>query len=383
MSFLDPAYDVCENATVRYRVEVAHNESALDELENDWNRLNTATQEPNPFMTVGWYRSWLGGSNHQPLGNRLSPYVLVLKEGNSVAGIVPFVRHIASRLFRVRKLEFGSIHADYNDLVLGNDLEGQTTAVVDFLARTSEQWDVVDLRDLRDTGVQIAVIERALAHAGLSYHVLPEQNSCPYMKIDGDASEMTQRLSGHGRRALRNRCKRAAAQGLRTRIIENPAQEPDLLKKLIRLESNKHLRSIYPPFIGMFPDVFQSLIESLGPQGWLYVALLESGDQPVAFQLGFRCGDKLWDYSKAYDRLFSGFAPGTLLLLALLDYGFERGFREYDFLRGEEPYKLVWSTGSHRRLRVLIWNKHKISRVRKFIYFNLRSAFHRFLRRPA
>ena len=123
------------------------------------------------------------------------------------------------------------------------------------------------------------------------------------------------------------------------------------------------------------------MFDNLGPHGWLYVALLELGDQPVAFQFGFRCGDKLWDYAKAYDRSFSRFAPGTLLLLALLDYGFGRGFREYDFLRGEEPYKMIWGTGCQRRLRVLIWNRRRISRVRKFIYYDLRSAVNWLLRK--
>jgi CelD/BcsL family acetyltransferase involved in cellulose biosynthesis len=370
-----------EEREPRYTIESVSTEEGLSALESDWNRLSETADHPNAFVTYGWFRAWVRRIALEYHSGRFLPNVLVLRESGSVAGIAPLVRHIASRFFRVRKLEFASIHADYNDLVLGKDPTGQTMAIADFLARTSAEWDVVDLRDLRDTGEQIALIERALEHVGLSYRFFPEQNSCPYLTIGGDASEVTKRLSGHVRRTLRNRSVRAAAQGLRTRIIENPAREPDLLRKLIVLESKKHLRSVHPPFIGTYPDVFQSLFDNLGPHGWLYVALLELGDQPVAFQFGFRCGDKLWDYAKAYDRSFSRFAPGTLLLLALLDYGFGRGFREYDFLRGEEPYKMIWGTGCQRRLRVLIWNRRKISRVRKFIYYDLRSAVNWLLRK--
>jgi CelD/BcsL family acetyltransferase involved in cellulose biosynthesis len=37
-----------------------------------------------------------------------------------------------------------------------------------------------------------------------------------------------------------------------------------------------------------------------------------------------------------------------MLFPALLDRGFSRGYGEYDFLRGEEPYKMRWSTARRR-----------------------------------
>lgn len=90
-------------------------------------------------------------------------------------------------------------------------------------------------------------------------------------------------------------------------------------------------------------------------------------------------GGKLWEYTKAYNRSFSRLAPGTLLLPALLDYGFERGYHEYDFLRGEEPYKMVWSAGCHRRFRLLIWNRGGISRMHKFLYRDVKTPIYRIL----
>ena len=375
MSFVYMANSVSENASRRYSVETVRTEAALDGLESDWNRLTQNAEQPNVFMTYCWYRAWITQFARQFSG-RISPYVLVLREGETVVGISPLARRLASRFFRVRKLEFSTIHSDYNDAVLGGDSAGLTGAVVNFLARTTEQWDVVDLRDLRNTGEGTALIETALARAGLHYCILPEDGSCPYLPIDGDAAGLMKRLSGHIRRVIRKRGERAAAEGVRMRVIENPQQETGLLQKLITLDHQKSLRSVYPPFVGTYPEVFQSLFVGLGPRGWLYVALLEQGDRPIAYQLGFRCGDKLWDYNKAYDNSFSRIAPGTLLLAGLLDYGFERGFREYDFLRGEEPYKMVWSTACHRRFRLLIWNRRGLSRVRKFVYHDAKGAIY-------
>jgi CelD/BcsL family acetyltransferase involved in cellulose biosynthesis len=276
----------------------------------------------------------------------------------------------------MRRLEFVTNHADYNELVLGGDPAGQTDAVVNHLASTTDQWDVVDLRDLPESaGAQ--AIGSLLQRAGLRYCIVPEAEACPFLAIDGDSSELIKKLSGDSRRTLRQRMTRAAAEGLRVRIIEHPESEPDLLRKLIALDHQKHLQKHRPAFIGTYPEVFQSLFDRLGPRGCLYVALMESGSRPVAFQFGFRSSGRLWDYSKAYDRAFSRFAPGAVLLTALVDYGFTHGCHEYDFLRGEEPYKMVWSTGCHRRSRLLIWNRRLQSRFSKFVYHDLRLSLYR------
>jgi CelD/BcsL family acetyltransferase involved in cellulose biosynthesis len=378
------AHTYDESAGARYAIETIADEDALDDVETDWNRLSEQVKPRNAFMTFGWFRTWARHYAENDKSGKFQSQVLLLRQGKELVGVAPLVRRISSRFgFYVRKLEFATTHADYNQLVLGNHPADQTDALVDFLAQTSEQWDIVDLRDIPDGEVGTALIERALVRNGLPFRVLPEEDGCPYLSIDGDAAHQMSKLSGHERRVLRRRSAQAAEQGLRVRIIEHPEQEPGLLEKMMLLESKKHLRSEFPPFIGLLPKVFRSLLDRLGPRGWLYVALLENGEEPVAHQLGFRCGDKLWDYHKAYDRDYARFAPGTILLPALLDYCFQHGYREYDFLRGEEPYKMVWSSGVHRRSRLLIWNRRGGSRVRKFVYHDLKTATRRLLRAQA
>lgn len=365
-----------------YTIETISTEQALSALESDWNRLSESAEHPNVFMTYDWFRAWLNRGVKESRHGCFQPNVLVLKNANEVVGISPLIRRLSARFFRVRKLGFVTNHSDYNDLTLGPDSIGMVASVADFLAQTTEQWDVVELRDLRDTGTGTASLDQALSRVGLPHSIFPEPDRCPYLPITGDAASCMNGLSGHVRRTLRKRMERAEAEGLRTRIIENPHQETGLLDTLVGLDWQKHLHRLSPTFVGTYPEVFESLFHTLGPLGWLYVALLEQGDHPVAFQIGFRCGTKLWDYSKAYDRSFSKFAPGILLTLSLLDYGFAHGFDEYDFLRGEETYKTLWSSGYHGQFRVLIWNRRWLSRTRKWLYSDLRSTLYRMLGRP-
>jgi CelD/BcsL family acetyltransferase involved in cellulose biosynthesis len=355
-----------------YSVDAIVTEEGLDGLEEAWNRLSASSDSPNVFTTYGWYRAWLRRLVVDEGAKRLQPYVLAIKQDGAIVGISPLVRRVVSRFgFRVRKLEFLTHHADYNDLIVGKDQAAQASVVVKFLAREANQWDFIDLRDMQGSEIDTGHLENSLVRAGLRHKQFPEEEGCPYLLLGRSVADVTKELSAHERSTLRRRTELATEADLRTRIIENPEQEPGLLDKLIAVDRMKHLHRLTPSFVGVYPEVFRALMENLGPRGWLYVGLLEAGDQSVAFQFGFRCGQKLWDYAKAYDRSFRRFAPGTLLLTAVLEYGIERGFKEYDFLRGEDPYKAVWGTGSHRRVRFLIWNRNWMSRLGAFAYFNL------------
>jgi CelD/BcsL family acetyltransferase involved in cellulose biosynthesis len=365
-------------ASAGYSVERVVNETDLNLLESDWNRLSESTAPRNVFATFGWYAAWTRHYSERERGDRFRPAVFVFRRNGAVVGIAPFVQRVTSQFgIRVRRLEFVSIHADYNQLVIGEDRANLSMALLEYLARIPEQWDAIDLRDLSDGEDEAGLVTTALARAGLLYRVSVEKHPCPYMAIDGNAEQQVARLSGHVRRVLRKRRALAEEEGARVRIIEHPEQEPELLKMMIELERKKHTRSEFPPFIAPHEDVFRGLIENLGSRNLLCVALLERGTEAIAFQLSFRCGNALWDYNKAHDHAYSRLAPGTLLLLAMFDYGFAGGFKEYDFLRGEEDYKRLWSSNCRNRLRLLIWNDRVTSRLRKAIYYDVKPAVYR------
>jgi CelD/BcsL family acetyltransferase involved in cellulose biosynthesis len=328
-------------------------------------------------MTYDWFRIWSKRSVQENRKGHFRPHVLVLKEDETVVGIVPLVRHQSSfRHLRMRRLEFSTSHADYNDVVLGRDTAGQTMVMLEFLARTPEQWDLVELRDLRDTGDTIAHIKDALARTDLIYRLFPENGRCPQMSIDGSWPEILSRRSSATRHTFRNqqsRLNRMISDGLRVRIIDCPQEEPGLLDKMIAVEAQKRVsgKSLIP-VLGYYPDAFRSMFETLGPKGWLCIAAVELKDRLLAWQLLFRCGEKLWGYLTAYDNEFSRLSPSSMLMPAVVDYGFSCGYTEYDFLRGEEPYKLRWATGFHQTYRLLIWNRRWMSRLRANAYLRFR-----------
>ncbi len=348
-----------------YTVELISTVEGIAALENDWNRLIDCAENPNVFMTYGWFYAWTKELANENGRGRLQPYVLSIKQNEAVVGIAPLVLRIASRFgLQVRKLEFATHHSDYNELVVGRDVDALTSAAIEYLARSTRDWDLIELEELRDTGHLIAAIRSAAASSGLPCRFFLEADGCPYMPIDGPwAQTQKKKHLNFARRAFLGFSKRAG-EGFRLRVAERPHTERDLLERIIAVEAQKQVGGdLSEPFFGRHPEIFQTLFDKLGPRGSIAIVLLEKCDELVAYLVLFACGEKLWHYQTAYHRTFSELSPGTLLMCAAVDYGFEHGCNEFDFLRGMERYKQRWTEEFRRNSRVVLWNRRWISRV--------------------
>ena len=128
-----------------------------------------------------------------PLVGWLSRNVLVLRSDGSICDIVPLTRaEISIYGIRLRRPQFvGRNHEwDYNDLLVGENLEEKVDAVVKHLAQTPRDWELVDLIDVRDTNTSAECIQSMASKAGLSCALLPAKERCPYIRIDSGWDEM-------------------------------------------------------------------------------------------------------------------------------------------------------------------------------------------------
>ncbi len=330
-----------------YSVDVVE-EGGLRDLGDDWRRLSAEQEVPNVFTSFEWASAWweFPGRDRASGGER-NLYVVVLRRDGRVSGIAPFVlRRAAKGGVVIRKIEFmdGGL-ADYNDLLFSSDAAGQCAALVAHLERDRRRWDLLELRNLRDTPSR-EHLEAALRRSDLQFRFRPD-SVCPYVSVQSDWAGFERAMSYNSRRTFRNQRNRLERlKSLRIRVLENPAQESGLLPRIIELERQKK-SDPEDRVLGRHESFFQALFESLGPAGGLYIALMEIGTELVAYQLGFRCGRKLWDYTKAHHPDYARSSPGTMLVPAIWDYAFGHGYDEYDFLRGEEAYKRRWARDSH------------------------------------
>jgi CelD/BcsL family acetyltransferase involved in cellulose biosynthesis len=123
----------------------------------------------------------------------------------------------------------------------------------------------------------------------------------------------------------------------------------------VELESGKHemlrlclkLKSLQYRQSGLF-DLFnvpwiERLVELIAAQHDSnfrgVTSVLYAGGRPIALHFGM-CSQKVWHYwFPAYEREFSRYSPGILLLLEMISGAHKLGVSEIDFGKGEADYK--------------------------------------------
>lgn len=368
---------------VTLKVEVVKSEEQLLALREEWRQLESATLNANIFLTFDWAFGWWKhiGSNDECLGPK-QLHVLALRREGRLTGLAPFMLRSPSRRgLSVRKLEFlgGTFH-DYNGLLFEGDLVGQAKALASHLATTQSMWDVADFRSLPAHSAAASSLEAALGRTELPFRVKSD-DPCPFIPIRTDWQGFLKASSNRTRATFRNhfnRLKRLEAEGARIRVIEHPERESDLLRRMIEVENRKIVRGAPGlRLLGAAEAFFDFLFGAFGPADKLYVAVIEKPERLIAYEMGFRCGENLWAYAKAFDSAFGYYSPGTMLIPSILDYGFRSGYKEYDFLRGDEAYKLNWADESHQTVRIQVWKNQWRSRAAAWIYFSLRPRVYR------
>jgi CelD/BcsL family acetyltransferase involved in cellulose biosynthesis len=356
-------------------VEIVEDAENMRALRDDWDRLSSACP-PNIYGTFEWYWGWWTQVARRQPNRRQRLQVLVIRRAGEVVGIVPLALRVVSRGgLTIRKLEFigGDNLPDYQAPLLACEPELQLSAVADHLAKTRDRWDILELHNLAPAPAEV------LHHA--FERVFPLQvtrgEDCPFFAVEGPWSSIAQRAGKATRQTLRNQTNRLERHGFRVRIIERPDVAPGLLDRMVSLEARKLVRGASgDQVLARWPEFFSFVFQELGPKGWIGVAVLEKGSELIAYNLFFRCGKSVWDYTKAYDPAYAKLSPGTMLLPAIVDYAHAHGYREYDFLRGSEPYKMKWAASVRRTFHLQGWHMGWRSRLSAVLYFDLhRSAF--------
>jgi len=314
-------------------------------IKEAWQRLAATSPHKNVFRTFEWCWAWWIHIGSRDSAHSL--YVLTVEVLGQITAIAPLMLRTAERNgLSQRRLEFlgGGGWSDYHDILLGEDSQEDLGAIFYFLARESKNWDLIRLEQVQQHSELERTLQDAVRVAGLHCRRF-ETERCYFLPIECDFREWLKHRSASSRKTFQtkiNRLRRLERAGLKISVIENPQDFSDLAMRMAALEEQKTERG-FTPVIGRSVRFFEAVFETLGPGRWIYVITAEHEDRLVAYQLGFRCGENLWDYAKAYDSAHSYFSLGTLMISRLLQYGFEGGFRQYDFLRGDEAYKRRWT----------------------------------------
>jgi CelD/BcsL family acetyltransferase involved in cellulose biosynthesis len=318
------------NASVletQLRCEVVTDFRRLQELCPEWRRLWKSDSQAEIFQTPEWAIAWWHCFGH---GCTLCSLVVFAED--EVIGIVPLVK-------REGVIQFlGVPEADYVDIICEEKWAQEVLEVAFKTLRESvTEWSECIWQHLSKES-RVMRHYRALSRQALgNLHCLPTERYQTILLQENRDAVLHSLLGKKHTRRRRNKLQKAGQ--VRFRHLQTPDAAGTCLNDFFHHHVRRHeaigKRSVYSaPESRQF---IRTLFTKLGSAARLGV--LELNGRPLAWHFGFQVNGKFLLYQHTFDVDASDYTPGELLLWNLFEYARDNVAREFDFGRGNEPYK--------------------------------------------
>ena len=327
-------------------VRATHDPARLEALVPEWSALVDAAGTPSPFSAPEWLVPWwrrFGGRRGLWNSSRRG----AARDGSTASSCSRRAPGFPG-LRRWQLLGNGLTGADGLDLLVragaGRAVRG---ALAEALAAGG--WDLLDLEDLPFGSPTAAALRQVLAPRGVAVETA-RRFACPGFAIRGTFEAHVQEL--RRRETYGRRVRWLARQpGFRIDVATTPDQAAPALEDFLRLHRLRWKgragatgsRRARRRTSTATPRVASPRAAGCASTGC---------SSPAARSrrcTGFEAGGTFHYYQSGYDPEWAARSPGLVLTGRTVEDAYARGLRYYDFLRGEEAYKLDW-TADRREL---------------------------------
>ncbi|MEX2142279.1 MAG: GNAT family N-acetyltransferase [Pirellulales bacterium] len=315
-----------------------------------WNQLARGL----PFRRWEWLEPWwthYGLESGQPTPAKRLVLLAVWDDQQLIAVAPWYLSRGWGEGRTLRALGAGEVCSEYVTILCDLGCEDRVGAALanwlteNACGRRDEKLDW-ELLELSGVVAGDRNVSRLLDHlAELGNDVYPRAGqSCWRIELPERWNEFVSRLSKSHRKQVR----RAARKLADRRAIVHQATTLDELRQgfdiLVDLHQRRweslgdrgcFARPGFAPF-------HRATSERLFLDGCVDLLWLELDGRPLAAEYHLLGSDVVYAYQSGIDPDRLEHEPGRLAVTATIQRGIERGFRSYDFLRGDEPYKAHW-----------------------------------------
>jgi CelD/BcsL family acetyltransferase involved in cellulose biosynthesis len=324
----------------------------------EWNLLLSQHPEPTPFQTRAFLIHWREHFAHAD-----SIRVLTAKVGQCVVGLLPvYIRTIDPGLQQIEIIGTSPIPSANDGLVDRTDL------IID-----GGRWDIGEQlvrRLLEAISPRTTILFRYVPESGPLASITPRTcrilqrrafwriaSRSLYTKLPSTWEEFTASKSAKWRKRLKDRLNLLSRSGtVHAEIYTGPSYHQSLLDDVFTVDSRSWKAEQGTSHLPKGPrrDFIHNLFDDLCRTRQASIALLRINGRPVAYELNLTQQNRVYAYLKAYDKEFKQVGPGTFLTHFVMRDAITRGAAEYDQLRGDEPYKRIFTERERRDLDILI-----------------------------
>ena len=309
-----------------------------------WQGLLARSAFPSPFMSWPWQTAWLGAFG---AGRRLR--LLRVRDGaGDLAGLLPLYEE-GAHIFRI----LGGVDvSDYLDLIAPAGAEEEVWAAL--LQSHAAAPGIWDLHAIRASSPTVTLLPALAPAYGLSAASAVEER-CPVLDLPATWDAYLATLSGKQRHELGRKMRRLERElsGTATASYASWSELSAWLPAFFELHRGSHAGK------ARFMDArmerfFRAAIEGLAERGMARLWMLEHQGRAIAAFICVEWPGAVGLYNSGFDTGRAALSPGIVLLARIIRDAIERGLVRFDFLRGEESYKLGFGAHSEDLYRIQV-----------------------------
>ena len=317
-------------------VQAVRDSELSESLAAEWRGLVQDSDNATPFHTPAWTTAWW-----RHFGRSRQTVRLEFREGDDLVGLYPlFVTSGPWRSLRA----VGTGQSDYLGPLARR---GYSKRVNDLAAQHVAEMEDVDLVDLHQ------LPEDSAPRGCLS----EEQATCLCLDLPDDYERYLATLSKSLRYDCRRLDRKPFTTGEATVRIIGPDEAAWGVRVLFDLHSRRWRRRGMPGAFAtrQLKDFHMDAVQALADEGQLRMGVMEFGGSAIGAIYAMQVGKVRFFYQCGFDPAQKALSPGTLLVAHSIRNAIEEGCSQFDFLRGDEPYKRRWRPQhSRRNLRYIL-----------------------------
>lgn len=317
--------------------------TSFDQVRPQWQELLGRSAVNNLYITPAWQELWWSAFQN---GRSLAGFYLTDAAGDLTA-IASLSRSGGHYSFVGNSETF-----DYNDFIVARGAEDSFyPALLDAISANGGHR--LDLHSIGEDSPTLAILPDLARQRGYQVAVA-EEDVAPRIWLPDTWDEYLAGLSKKDRHELRRKLRRLEAhENRRWYCVSDPdeaVQRVDVFLDLMRRSDPAKAEFLTPDREAFFRRV----IAATAAEGVLRLFLMEMDDRPVAASLCLDYDGVRMLYNSGHDPEYRYYSVGLLLHSYCLRDALERGYRYFDFLRGNEPYKYRLGGSDHHLYRITL-----------------------------
>ncbi|MDD4910358.1 MAG: GNAT family N-acetyltransferase [Candidatus Omnitrophica bacterium] len=335
----------------------------LEDIGRDaWSQALRSSGQSYIFQTYEFIHSWWGCFGRGNSGRQL--LVLAVEDAGFITAIAPLMITRSPFLNRPVIQFIGDDICDYMDFIIGHrNYDAYLLKISEYLSNLG--FLEIGLRYIPEGS-------RVLNKPITEHRRICRIDYCPYVVLKSGWQEIEGGLKNKLKREVYNSEKKMRQKGdlIFKSHLEGPPSRGALDAYFeLHIKRWKHYGNKYSQFqYARWRDFVSTLSSALAQRGWLDFSCLEFDKKLIACHFGFRYNNKLYYYMPAFDPEFAAYSPSKVLIMKMLERSAREGLEEFDFLRGQEPYKMAWTQSRRPLYSIYYYSARKSLRYPGLIY---------------